>query len=88
MSRPLREPLEQLHSELDQVNANEAHPSLSELQRDTKTTLERPDYHAALAADSSFRGRLEEAVRRYEASHPSITRAAQNVLDVLTANGL
>lgn len=88
MSRPLREPLEHLHSKLDEVNAEEANPSLLDLQRDTTATLEHPDPHAALAADSSFRGRLEEAVRRYEASHPSITRAAQNVLDVLTANGL
>ncbi len=88
MSQPLREPLEHLHRELDEANAKEAHPPLSELQRDTKTTLEHPDHHAALEADVSFRGRLEEAVRRYEASHPNVTRAAQNVLDVLTANGL
>lgn len=87
MSQPLREPLEHLHRELDEANAN-AHPTLSELQRDAKTTLEHPDHHAALSADPSFRERLEEAVRHYEASHPALTRAAQNVLDVLTANGL
>lgn len=88
MSQPLREPLEHLHRELGEANAKEANPSLVALQRDTTTTLERPDPHAALAADPSFRTRLEEAVRRYEASHPSVTRAVQNLLDVLTANGL
>ncbi len=86
--RPLREPLEHLHRELDDANTKEAHPSLSELQRDTQATLEKPDHHAAFADDPSFRERLEEAVTRYEASHPTLTRAAQNVLDVLTANGL
>lgn len=88
MSQPLREPLEHLHRELGEANAKEAHPSLSELQRDTKTTLDTPDHHTALSADASFRERLAEAIKRYEASHPALTRAAQNVLDVLTANGL
>jgi hypothetical protein len=88
MSQPLREPLEHLHTELDEATLEEADASLAELRRDTKATLEHPDHHVALSADPSFRGRLEEAVRRYEASHPALTRAAQNVLDVLTANGL
>lgn len=85
--KPLREPLEHLHRELDEAD-KVAHPPLSELQRHTQTTLEKPDQHAALSDDPSFRERLEEAVTRYEASHPALTRAAQNVLDVLTANGL
>lgn len=88
MNQPLRKPLEHLHSKLDEANAEEAHPPLLNLQRDTTATLAHSDPHTALAADPSFRTRLEEAVRRYEASHPGVTRAAQNVLDVLTANGL
>jgi len=88
MSQPLREPLEHLHRELDEANVEEKHDTLTVLQRDTSATLEHADPHAALAADPSFRGRLEEAVRRYEASHPDLTRAVQNLLDVLTANGL
>jgi len=88
VSQPLREPLEHLHRELGEANAEEANTSLLDLQRDTSATLERPDPHAALADDPSFRGRLEEALRRYEASHPDLTRAVQNLLDVLTANGL
>ena len=82
--RELREPLEHLHRELGEADT----PALSELHRHTKTTLEHPDPHTAVADDSGFRERLEEAVTRYEASHPALTRAAQNVLDVLTANGL
>lgn len=87
MNQPLREPLEHLHSELGEANADD-HPQLSELRRNTTATLAHSDPHTALAADPSFRTRLEEAVRRYEASHPALTRAAQNLLDVLTANGL
>lgn len=87
MSQPLREPLEHLHRELSEADKAE-HPPLSALQRDTQATLEHPDPHAALAEDPGFRERLGEAITRYEASHPALTRAAQNVLDVLTANGL
>ena len=86
--RQLRKPLEHLHTELDKANPEESDDSLETLRHSTKTTLEHPDPHMALADDPGFRGRLEEAVTRYEASHPALTRAAQNVLDVLTANGL
>ena len=88
MSQPLRDPLEQLHTELGKANPDESDESLSTLKRDTKTTLEHPDPHAALAEDPGYKTRLEEAVERFEASHPGVTRAARNVLEVLTANGL
>ena len=88
MSQPLREPLEHLRTELDKANSHEAHETLMVLQQDTQKTLEHPDPHVVVAADPSYRTRLEDTVERFEASHPEITRAARNVLDVLTANGL
>ena len=84
----LREPLEHLHTELDQANSREAHETLTALQQDTKKTLEHPAPHVIVAADPTYRTRLEDTVERFEASHPEVTRAARNVLDVLTANGL
>ncbi len=84
----LREPLEHLHTELDQANSKEAHETLTALQQDTKKTLEHPDPHVIVAADPNYRTRLEDTVERFEASHPGVTRAARNVLEVLTANGL
>ena len=88
MSQPLRDPLEHLHNELGRADADATDESLSALKRDTKTTLEHPDPHVVVAADPSFRTRLEETIERFEASHPEVTRAARNVLEVLTANGL
>ncbi len=88
MSQPLREPLEHLHTELDKADPDASDESLKTLKRDTKTTLEHPDPHVAVAEDPSYRTRLEEAVERFEVSHPGVTRAARNVLEVLTANGL
>ena len=84
----LREPLEHLHTELDNANSEEAHESLSMLQQDTKKTLEHPDPHVVIASNPNYRTRLEDTVERFEASHPGVTRAARNVLEVLTANGL
>ncbi len=88
MSRPLRDPLEQLHTELGKTSPDVSDESLETLKHNTKTTLEHPDPHAALTEDPSFRTRLEEAVERFEASHPGVAHAARNVLEVLTANGL
>ena len=88
MSQPLRDPLEHLHTELDKANPDESDETLSTLKRDTQTTLAHPDPHVVVAADPTYRTRLEETVERFEASHPEVTRAARNVLEVLTANGL
>ena len=88
MSQPIRDPLEHLHTELDKTSPDAPAEFLETLKRSTKTTLEHPDPHAALAEDPGFRTRLEEAIERFEASHPEVTRAARNVLEVLTANGL
>ena len=88
MSQPLRDPLEHLHTELDKANPDASDESLETLKHSTKTTLEHPDPHTALAEDATFRTRLEETVERFEASHPDVARAARNVLEVLTANGL
>lgn len=85
---PLREPLEHLHTELGNADPDASNESLEALKRDTETTLEHPDPHVAVAEDPSYRTRLEETVERFEASHPGVTRAARNVLEVLTANGL
>ncbi len=88
MSKPLKGPLEHLHTELYEANSHEAHETLTVLQEDTQKTLEHPDPHAALAENPGYRTRLEAAIERFEASRPGVTRAARNVLEVLTANGL
>lgn len=88
MSKPYRDPLEDLHSKLTEANKGALDPELQALQAEMQSTLEQGDHHAALSQNASFRERLEAAIDRYGASHPELTRAAQSVLDVLTANGL
>ncbi len=88
MPKPYREPLEDLHTRLGEASKGALDPELQALQRDTSSTLEHEDHHTALAENSSFRERLEAAIERYGASHPELTRAAQSVLDVFSANGL
>lgn len=81
MSNPYRKPLEDLHGQLDETRD-------AELHRDTRALMGRDDHAAAFGEHEGFRGRLERAVERYSASHPELARAAQNLLDVLNANGL
>lgn len=76
----IRKPLEELHGHLDEARD-------AELHRDTRSLMDRDDHPAALAEHEGLRGRLETAVERYSASHPDLARAAQNLLDVLNANG-
>ena len=74
-----RKPLEELHGHLDEERD-------AELHRDTRNLIDQGDYPAATEHEG-LRGRLETAVERYSASHPDLARAAQNLLDVLSANG-
>ena len=75
-----RKPLEELHGHLDETRD-------AELHRDTSSLMDREDHPAALTEHEGLRGRLETAVERYSASHPKLAQAAQNLLDVLNANG-
>lgn len=75
-----RKPLEDLHAQLDEERD-------AELHRDTRRLLDRDDQPSA-SEHGGLRGRLEAAVERYSASHPDLARAAQNLLDVLNANGI
>jgi len=88
MSQPFREPLEQLHKDLEEANASGEHALLRGLQRDTRTTLDAADHREALSAQPSFRSRLEEAVERFGASHPKLTETMMHVLHVLNSNGI
>ena len=76
----IRKPLEELHGHLDEARD-------AELHRDTRSLMDQGDHPAAFSEHEGLRGRLETAVERYSASHPDLARAAQNLLDVLNANG-
>lgn len=76
--------LEQLHVELEQAQTvNEAErEQLQTLMRDVRELLDRADDNQP-AHYQSLGGRLGEAVRQFEFSHPGLTLTIGQVLDTL-----
>jgi Domain of unknown function (DUF4404) len=86
---PLRPALDQLQSELAQVNtADPAEDLLLDLQRDTQALLEQIDQSHELAPHPDFRQRLGAAILRFEVSHPALTAALEQVADVFNRVGI
>lgn len=80
----LRKILEQLHVELAGIDPIDAplRDRLQALQRDISDALGTPTPPATL------RGRLEDAVVHFEASHPMLARRLAAVIDTLALYGL
>jgi hypothetical protein len=83
-SDELRKILEQLHAELAGTDPIDAavRERLRALQRDISDAL------AKATPPSSLRGRLEDAVVHFEASHPTLARRLATVIDTLALYGL
>lgn len=80
-----REHLEEVRGQLSEA-ADEGHDDAGELADHVETYLasDQPttEEHEALV------DRLRIGVRRFEASHPSLSRTVQSVVDSLTASGI
>ncbi len=86
---PLRPALEQLHDELERANtADPNHDLLQELQRDTRSLLDRIDRSEDAAPHPDFADRLGDAMLRFELSHPMLTAAMQQAVDALNRIGI
>src|SRR5689334_9954337 len=83
----IRKPLEKLQNELASAVAEEHHETLARLQAETQSLLERADRPPS-AEHRSFRERLGEALPDFEASHPRLTAAMNEVIDALNRMGL
>ncbi len=85
----LRDTLEKLHQELDQTEYldDESRQRLQHLMGDIRTALDReeqsPGEHYQSLGDQ-----LNEAIQRYEISHPSLTAAMKHALDILSGAGI
>jgi hypothetical protein len=85
MSREeLRKALERLHTELAGTDTMDAglRERLRALQRDIGDALGKE------TLPSSLRGRLEDAVVHFEASHPTVASRLATVIDTLALYGL
>jgi hypothetical protein len=64
-----------------------ARRSLEELVRDLEALIDNPA-GATSAVDEPLRERVSDAVRRLEASHPTLSTTLGNVIDALAFFGL
>jgi hypothetical protein len=85
----LHQMLEQLHAELSQAQSVDADDRelLKNLKTDVQVILERAD-EASPQQYSSLGDRLREAIKQYEISHPRLTWAMGEVLDILSRSGV
>jgi len=80
----LRDLLQRLHTQLDQTDSvdEESRRLLRELVGDIHEVLDESE-SAGKESLSPFRERLDDAVRRFEVRHPTITAAVKQLIDVL-----
>jgi hypothetical protein len=90
----LRSTIDQLHAELaamDEVD-EEVRSLLNSAVTDIHTALEKDDIPAAGQADepedASIVGRLSEAARHYEDSHPTLSGILGSIIDTLSRMGI
>ena len=86
----LRTLLEDLHRKIeatDQVD-EKGRELLSHLSVDIHNLLERTGHEEKLHGTQWEVGRLEESVRHFEVSHPSLTAALSQLLNILNNAGI
>ena len=86
----LRTLLEELHRKIestDQVD-EKGRELLSHLSVDIRNLLERTGHEKKLQGTQWEVGRLEESVRHFEVSHPSLTAALSQLLNILNNAGI
>lgn len=86
----LRRLLEELHSKIedtDQVD-EKGRELLSHLSVDIRNLLERTGHEERLRGNSWVIGRLDESVRHFEVTHPNLTAALAQLLNILNNAGI
>ena len=85
----LREAVDEIRTQLARAEGLSAstRDSLEELARDLAVVAERPS-GSPVGDGDSLRERLSDAVRRLEASHPSLSTTLGNVVDTLAFFGI
>ena len=86
----LRHLLEELHRKIedtDQVD-EKGRELLSHLSVDIRNLLERTGHEERLRGNSWVIGRLDESVRHFEVTHPNLTAALAQLLNILNNAGI
>ena len=86
----LREILEELHQKIERTDSvdEKGRELLSHLSVDIRNLLERTGHEERLRGRSSEVSRLEESVRHFEVTHPNLTAALSQLLNILNNAGI
>ena len=86
----LRRLLEELHREIEDTDEvdEKGRELLSHLSLDIRNLLERSGHEKQLRGSVWEIGRLEESVRHFEVTHPSLTAALSHLLNILNNAGI
>ncbi len=86
----LRQLLEELHQKIERTDSVDetGRELLSHLSVDIRNLLERTGHEKPLHGTRGEVGRLEESVRHFEVSHPSLTAALSQLLNILNNAGI
>jgi hypothetical protein len=86
----LRQLLEELHKKIETTNSvdEKGRELLSHLSVDIRNLLERAGHEERLRGSSWEIGRLQESVRHFEVTHPNLTAALSQLLNILNNAGI
>jgi hypothetical protein len=86
----LRQLLEELHRKIEETDSvdEKGRELLSHLSVDINNLLERTGQEEELRGEEPELGRLEESVRHFEVTHPSLTAALSQLLNILNNAGI
>ena len=86
----LRQLLEDLHKKIESTRTvdEKGRELLSHLSVDIRNLLERAGHEQRLRGSSWEVGRLEESVRHFEVTHPNLTAALSQLLNILNNAGI
>lgn len=86
----LRKLLEELHQKIEKTDSVDetGRELLSHLSVDIRNLLERTGHEERLRGNEWEIGRLEESIRHFEVSHPSLTAALSQLLNILNNAGI
>ena len=86
----LRQLLEELHKKIEATNSvdEKGRELLSHLSVDIRNLLERAGHEERLRGNTWEVRRLEESVRHFEVTHPNLTAALSQLLNILNNAGI
>ena len=86
----LRRLLEELHQKIETTDSvdDKGRELLSHLSADIRNLLDRTGHEEQLRDNRNEMGRIEESIRYFEVTHPTLTAALSQLLNILNNAGI